>query len=64
MDEQRKLDYVKRPRYEHNKWTAEEDAKLWRMFYQEKRNQREIGQLLGRSRNSVQRRLERLRKRN
>jgi predicted transcriptional regulator len=62
VDEQRKLDYVKRPKYEHKKWTAEEDARLWRMFYQEKRNQREIGQLLGRSRNSVQRRLERLRK--
>lgn len=62
VDAQRKLDYVKRPKYEHKKWTAEEDARLWRMFYQEKRNQREIGQLLGRSRNSVQRRLERLRK--
>jgi predicted DNA-binding transcriptional regulator AlpA len=59
---QRKYDYYNRPKYEKKQWTEEEDARLWYMFYEEGRTQQEIGQLIGRSRYGVQRRLNRLRK--
>ena len=59
---QRKYDYYNRPKYEKKQWNEEEDARLWYMFYEEGRTQQEIGQLIGRSRYGVQRRLNRLRK--
>ncbi|WP_129703773.1 MarR family transcriptional regulator [Priestia megaterium] len=59
---QRKYDYYNRPKYEKKQWTEEEDARLWYMFYEEGCTQQEIGQLIGRSRYGVQRRLNRLRK--
>lgn len=62
VKEQRKYDYFNRPKYENKKWTEEEDARLWYMFYQEGRTQQEIGQLIGRSAHGIQRRLHRLRK--
>ncbi|MEJ9315109.1 sigma-70 family RNA polymerase sigma factor [Priestia megaterium] len=62
VNKQRKYDYFNRPKHENKKWTEEEDARLWYMFYEEGRTQQEIGQLIGRSRYGVQRRLNRLRK--
>ncbi|MBK0009953.1 MarR family transcriptional regulator [Bacillus sp. S35] len=59
---QRKYDYYNRPKYEKKQWTEEEDVRLWYMFYEEGRTQQEIGQLIGRSRYGVQRRLNRLQK--
>jgi len=64
VNKQRKYDYYNRPKHENKKWTEEDDARLWYMFYEEGRTQQEIGQLIGRSRYGVQRRLNRLRKRN
>jgi transposase len=63
VKKQKRYDYSNRPKHENKKWTEEEDARLWYMFYEEGRTQQEIGQLIGRSRHGVQRRLNRLRKR-
>ncbi|MFL0574644.1 helix-turn-helix domain-containing protein [Priestia megaterium] len=63
VKKQKRYDYSNRPKHENKKWTEEEDARLWYMFYEEGRTQQEIGQLIGRSRHGIQRRLNRLRKR-
>ena len=61
VHEQRKKDYEQRPRHEGRPWTIEEDERLWTLFYQQGLTQREIGKLIGRSENGVQRRLTRIR---
>lgn len=62
VDEQRKLDFYHRPQKEKQAWTKEEDERLWHLFYQQGLTQKEIGDLMGRSANGIQRRLSRIRK--
>ena len=62
VDEQRKLDFYNRPQKEKQVWTKEEDERLWHLFYQQGMTQKEIGELMGRSTNGIQRRLSRIRK--
>lgn len=61
VHEQRKIDCAQRPKHEGRPWTEEEDERLWNLFYQKGLTQREIGKLIGRSENGVQRRLTRIR---
>ena len=61
VHEQRKIDFEQRPQQEGRPWTTEEDERLWTLFYQHGLTQKEIGKLIGRSENGVQRRLTRIR---
>ncbi|TNP18980.1 sigma-70 family RNA polymerase sigma factor [Bacillus tropicus] len=60
LEERRKEDYqkwLKRPR----PWTPEQDAQLWHLFYVEGKPQKEIGEIMHRTKNGVEKRLKRLR---
>lgn len=61
VDQQRKLDYYNRPQKEGRNWTEEEDERIWNMFYSQGMAQKEIGELMGRSTKSIQKRLARIR---
>lgn len=45
-------------------WTPEQDQKIWKMYYGEKKTPRQIGTEIGRTKNAVKTRLQRLRERN
>jgi hypothetical protein len=62
VQQQRHYDFIKRPQKENRNWTAEEDAKIWKMFYSQRYTQKKIGEIMGRSAKGIQRRLDRLRK--
>lgn len=61
VNQQRKVDYLRRPHKENQNWTGEDDAYLWLLFYGDGRTQKEIGEIMGRTETAVQRRLARLR---
>lgn len=62
VQQQRHCDLMNRPQKENLNWTAEEDAKLWQMYYSLGYTQKQIGEIMGRSARGIQRRLNRLRK--
>lgn len=61
VDEQRKIDFYNRPENEGQNWTEEQDERLWTLYYQQGLTLKEIGELLGRSAKSAQKRLSRIR---
>lgn len=60
LDEQRKIDYQTIPKRQSAKWTVFEDKRLIALV-KGKYTQKEIGDLLDRSKNAIQRRVSRLR---
>ncbi|WP_336769965.1 hypothetical protein [Bacillus bombysepticus] len=52
-----KRDFHAIPKKQKKPWTPEEDARIWQMFYVLNYTQEKIGELEGRSRRSVQKRL-------
>ena len=61
VDKQRKLDFHHRPQKERQKWTKEEDERIWQLFYCQGMTYKDIGALMGRSARAVQNRLARVR---
>lgn len=60
LEERRKEDYY-RWANKRKTWTPEQDEQLWRMYYQENMQQKDIAEIMGRTCIGVQRRLKRLR---
>lgn len=61
VDKQRKSDFHNRPLKERQKWTEDEDERIWHLFYAHGMTHNEIGALMGRSARAVQNRLIRVR---
>ncbi|WP_050183730.1 sigma-70 family RNA polymerase sigma factor [Domibacillus robiginosus] len=62
VQQQRHCNFMNHLQKENRNWTAEEDARLWQMYYSKGYTQKQIGEIMGRSARGVQRRLERLRR--
>ncbi|MEX3625381.1 sigma factor-like helix-turn-helix DNA-binding protein [Viridibacillus arvi] len=63
VDECRKIDYYKKPT--KRRWTRQEDRKVWTLYYTEELTHKEIAKIMeGRSVQSIEKRLRRLRENN